>query len=68
MLVGVRVMIPGRLPVRGRNDSPSSVTFVGTDILVTNLTYFTGNSAHDLVLRLPAGERGVAALRPTVRS
>jgi sugar lactone lactonase YvrE len=48
-------------------DSPSSVTFVGTDILVTNLTYFTGNSTHDLVLRLPAGDRGVAALRPAVR-
>ncbi len=48
-------------------DSPSSVTFLGTDILVTNLTYFTGDASHDLVLRLPVGDRGVAALRPAVR-
>lgn len=48
-------------------DSPSSVTFLGTDILVTNLTYFTGDASHDLVLRLPARDRGVAALRPAVR-
>ena len=51
----------------GQLDSPSSVTFVGTDILVTNLTYFTNNAAHDLVLRMPAGDRGIAALRPRIR-
>ncbi len=48
-------------------DSPSSVAFMGSSILVTNLTYFTGNADHDLVLRLPTRDRGVAALRPFVR-
>ena len=48
-------------------DSPSSVTFVGTDVLVTNLTYFTGDASHDLVLRIAVGDRAVPAVRPVVR-
>jgi len=48
-------------------DAPSSVTFVGTDVLVTNLTYFSGDKTHDLVLRVAVGDRGVPALRPAVR-
>jgi sugar lactone lactonase YvrE len=49
-------------------DSPSSVTFVGTDVLVTNLTYFTGDHAHDLVSRVAVADRGVPALRPRIRA
>ncbi len=48
-------------------DSPSSVTFVGTNVLVTNLTYFTAERAHDQVLRVATTDRGVPPLRPTVR-
>ncbi len=47
-------------------DAPSSVTFFGTDVLVTNLTYFTNDAAHDQVLRVSVGDRGVPALRPAV--
>lgn len=48
-------------------DAPSSVTFVGTDVLVTNLTYFTHDTTHDEVLRVSVGDTGVPALRPAVR-
>ena len=41
-------------------------TFLGTDVLVTNLTYFSNDAAHDQVLRVVVGERGVSALRPAV--
>lgn len=48
-------------------DSPSSATFQGTDLLVTNLTYFTDAHARDLVLRIAVGDREVPAYRPVVR-
>ena len=48
-------------------DSPSSATFDGTSLLVTNLTYFTGRTSNDLVLRVAINDRGVAAYRPAVR-
>ena len=48
-------------------DAPSSVTFVGTDVLVTNLTYFSNDKANDEVLRVAVGDTGVPALRPAVR-
>ena len=47
-------------------DSPSSATFLGTALLITNLTYFTNNTAHDNVLRVNVGDTGVPALRPRV--
>ena len=49
-------------------DSPSSATFVGTDLLVTNLTYFTDRTQDDLVLRVTTADHGVAAYRPVVHS
>jgi sugar lactone lactonase YvrE len=49
-------------------DSPSSVAFVGTDVLVTNLTYFTGDHAHDVVTRVAVADRGVPAARPRIRA
>jgi sugar lactone lactonase YvrE len=52
----------------GQFDSPSSVTFVGTDVLVTNLTYFTGNHAHDVISRVAVADRGVPAARPRIRA
>ena len=42
-------------------DSPSSATFLGSDLLVTNLTYFTDNPADDLVLRVHVNDRAIAA-------
>lgn len=48
-------------------DSPSSATFDGASLLVTNLTYFTGRTADDLVLRVAMNDRGVPAYQPSVR-
>lgn len=46
-------------------DSPSSVAFTGNgDALVTNLTYFTNDTSHDLVLRVRLDDTGVPAVRP----
>ena len=47
-------------------DAPSSVTFTGTDALVTNLTYFSKDKANDLVLKVHLGDTGVPAVRPRV--
>lgn len=48
-------------------DAPSSVTFTGKGAaLVTNLTYFSNNTANDRVLRLSLDDDGVPALRPRV--
>ncbi|GAC1445421.1 MAG: hypothetical protein NVS3B26_24350 [Mycobacteriales bacterium] len=48
-------------------DSPSSVTLLDSgDALVTNLTYFTNDASHDLVLRLRLNDLPVPAVRPDV--
>lgn len=49
-------------------DSPSSVALLPNgDALVTNLTYFTNDTSHDLVLRLRLGDLPVPAVRPSVQ-
>lgn len=48
-------------------DSPSSVTLLGNgDALVTNLTYFTNDTSHDLVLRMRLDDRPVPVVRPSL--
>ncbi|MCA1710236.1 MAG: hypothetical protein LC789_00790 [Actinobacteria bacterium] len=52
----------------GLLDSPSSVTLQGDgSALVTNLTYFTNDTSHDLVLRMQLGDTPVPVARPAVR-
>ncbi len=48
-------------------DSPSSATFDGQSLLITNLTYFTNQAADDLVLRIAIRDSGVPAYRPAIR-
>jgi len=51
----------------GLLDSPSSVTLLGNgDALVTNLTYFTNDATHDLVLRLRLDDLPVPVVRPSL--
>lgn len=58
------------LPATGDNgssvpfDSPSSVKFLGTGIVVANQSYLTGNSAHWAVLDVEVGERGLPEYIP----
>ncbi|GAC1607680.1 MAG: hypothetical protein NVS3B26_01760 [Mycobacteriales bacterium] len=48
-------------------DSPSSVTLLGNgDALVTNLTYFTNDATHDLVVRLRLDDLPVPVVRPSL--
>ncbi len=48
-------------------DSPSSATILPDGrLLVTNLTYFTSSTAHDLVLQVPVGDRPVEGYHPKV--
>jgi sugar lactone lactonase YvrE len=58
------------VPVSGDNgspvpfDAPSSVRFLGTDILVANQSYATGNAHHWAVLDVHVGETGLAEYIP----
>jgi len=47
-------------------DCPSSVSFTRNSILVTNLAYLTVKTDHYTVLKIAAGERGLAPTRPSV--
>lgn len=49
-------------------DSPSSATFADGHVLVTNLTFVTGDSRHHAVLDLFAGEPGMPLYYPKVSS
>lgn len=49
-------------------DAPASVTFIGKGAaLVTNLTYFSNNTANDRVLKVQLDDEGVPARLPRVR-
>lgn len=41
-------------------DTPTSVSFLGDDVLVTNTAYFTGDTAHMVVFDVGVGEPGAA--------
>jgi len=45
-------------------DSPSSVMFKGTRLMVANQAFFSGDPAHQAILDLEAGERGVPEFIP----
>jgi len=45
-------------------DNPSSVMFLGTRLIVANQSFFTGNMAHQAILDVEAGERGLAPYIP----
>ena len=47
-------------------DGPAMAAFRGTDLLVTNLTFFTNNPQHQEVLRIPVGDTAAAAYRPNI--
>jgi streptogramin lyase len=47
-------------------DCPGSVSFTGSSILVTNLAYLTVKADHYTVLKIAAGERGLASTHPRV--
>jgi hypothetical protein len=45
-------------------DSPSSVMFKGTRLVVANQAFFSGDPAHQAILDVEAGERGVPEFIP----
>jgi sugar lactone lactonase YvrE len=45
-------------------DSPSSVRFLGTRLMVANQSYFNGDRTHQAVLDVEAGEEGLPELIP----
>jgi streptogramin lyase len=45
-------------------DSPSSIRFLGTDVVVANQSYFTGNAAHQAILDVETGEPGLPEFIP----
>jgi hypothetical protein len=45
-------------------DEPSSVEFDGQRLIVTNLSYFAGNSAHQVLFDVWAGEPGMPIYHP----
>jgi sugar lactone lactonase YvrE len=45
-------------------DSPSSVMFKGTRLMVANQAFFSGDPAHQAILDVEAGERGVPEFIP----
>ena len=45
-------------------DEPSSVQFDGQRLIVTNLSYFEGNAAHQVLFDVWAGEPGMAIYHP----
>jgi sugar lactone lactonase YvrE len=58
------------MPQTGENgssvpfDSPSSVMFKGTRLMVANQAFFSGDPAHQAILDVEAGERGVPEFIP----
>lgn len=59
-----RITTPTAAPGTARLDSPSSATFVGDHLLVTNLTYFSGSAADDALLRIDVDDRAVPVPTP----
>lgn len=53
-------------PADAALDGPAMAAFRGTDLLVTNLTFFTNNADHQQVLRIPVHDTPAAAYRPIV--
>lgn len=45
-------------------DSPSSVTFDGTRLLITNDSYFANNASHEVIFDVEAGEVGMPVFIP----
>ena len=45
-------------------DSPSSVKFLGTRLIVAQQSFFAGDRSHQALLDVEAGEPGLAELRP----
>jgi sugar lactone lactonase YvrE len=45
-------------------DSPSSVRFLGTRLIVAQQSYFTANTAHQAILDVESGEAGLPELIP----
>lgn len=45
-------------------DSPSSVRFLGTDVIVANQSYFTGTAGHQAILDVETGEPGLPEYIP----
>jgi hypothetical protein len=45
-------------------DSPSSVHFLGTRLMVANQSYFNADRAHHAILDVEAGEEGLPELIP----
>jgi streptogramin lyase len=45
-------------------DSPSSVRFLGTRLIVANQSYFTGDATHQAILDVESGEPGLPELIP----
>ena len=49
-------------------DSPSSVRFLGTRLMVANQSYFSGDATHHAILDVESGEEGLPELIPPGRS
>jgi hypothetical protein len=45
-------------------DSPSSVRFLGTRLIVANQSYFTGDATHQAILDVESGEEGLPEYIP----
>jgi sugar lactone lactonase YvrE len=45
-------------------DSPSSVRFLGTRLIVANQSYFSGDPTHQAILDVESGEEGLPELTP----
>jgi hypothetical protein len=45
-------------------DEPSSVEFDGTSLIVTNLAYASGNTSHQVLFDIEAGEPGAPVFVP----
>jgi sugar lactone lactonase YvrE len=45
-------------------DSPSSVRFLGTSLIIANQSYFTGDATHQAILDVESGEEGLPELIP----
>ena len=48
-------------------DAPSSVRFLGTRLLVADQAFLTGDAAHQAILDVQAGERGLREYVPRPR-
>ena len=67
-LEGERVRKPAPAPRRAGAlvpfDTPSSVMFKGTRVIVANQSFFTGDSANQAIPDVEAGERGMPEFIP----